>query len=388
MQRLADWTLFLLLVIGHALWADEVQVPYAPADPTFVLPAFDGEYPVGVRSFFWWDETRSEAALPDDNGHREIGVQVWYPAKTDQHDRTALYSPGIEAMFVASANLSEGYRNFIMLHEPLLNTATNSVPAAAIAPPETAWPVILFSPGGNVSRHWQTALAERLASRGFVFVTMSHPFSTMDVAEKSGFSMSIDWGLDDENEQAAEAAGDRLAEVLAKDAAFVLDQLRVLAQHDAAFAGTMNLDNPGIAGHSRGGKTVGRACSSYPAFEACAVIDNIGPARERVTGVEMPFLTLRSPWPDERVAELHDYLGRTGSTAYDVELADTNHFTCTDLPLFMPDLRVEGIDPIDGIDTCAAIIADFFDAYLRRRISADEKWTPAAQKFAASIKKF
>ena len=180
----------------------------------------------------------------------------------------------------------------------------------------------------------------------------------------------------------------RLADILAKDASFVLERLRVLAEHAPAFAGAMDLDDVGIAGHSRGGKTVGRACSSYPAFKACLVIDNIGPARERNTGIEMPFLTLRSPWPEERVAELHDYLGRTGSVSYDVVLADSNHFTCTDLPLFMPDLRVAGTDPVDGIDTCTAILADFFDAYLRRRIPADQKWMPSDQVISASVKKF
>ena len=161
--------------------------------------------------------------------------------------------------------------------------------------------------------------------------------------------MSLDWGLDGEDEQVAAMADNRLADILAADAAYVLQQLRGLAGHDAAFAGTMDLEGAGIAGHSRGGKTVGRACSSYPAFKACAVIDNV---------------------------------------AYDVELAATNHFTCTDLPLFIPDLRVAGIDPVDGIDTCAAILADFFDAYLRHRISADETWMPTGQPDGASIKRF
>ena len=388
MRRLANWTLFLLLVVGNAPWGDEVQVPNAPDHPGFVFPAFDGPVSIGVRSFSWLDEERSETGLPDGKGHREISVQIWYPATIDKKGQTALYSPGLEEMLAASEELPASDRNFVMAHKPLLNTATTSVPGADIAPPESAWPVILFSPGGNVSRHWQTALAERIASHGFVFVSISHPFSTIDVAPKSGFSMSIDWGLDEEDEQAAAMADNRLADILAEDAAFVLEQLRGLVEHDPAFAGAMDLDEAGIAGHSRGGKTVGRACSSYPAFKACAVIDNIGPARERNTGIEMPFLTLRSPWPEERVAELHDYLGRTGSVSYDVELADTNHFTCTDLPLFIPDLRVAGTDPVDGIDTCAAILSDFFDAYLRRRISADEKWMPLDQLNTASIKRF
>ncbi len=388
MKRLANWALSLLLMVGNSPWADEVPVPNAAEHPDFVLPAFNGPNATGVRSFSWADKARSATGLPGGKGYREISVQIWYPAISDRKRRVALYAPGMEAMLAAAAELPAADRNFVMAHQPLLNVATTSVPGVDIAPPRSAWPVILFSPGGNVSRHWQTALAERIASRGFVFVSISHPFSTIDVAPKSGFSMSLDWGLDGEDEQVAAMADNRLADILAADAAYVLQQLRGLAGHDAAFAGTMDLEGAGIAGHSRGGKTVGRACSSYPAFKACAVIDNIGPARERDTGIELPFLTLRSPWPEERVAELHDYLGRTGSVAYDVELAASNHFTCTDLPLFIPDLRVAGIDPVDGIDTCATILADFFDAHLRYRISEDETWMPTDQPDGASIKRF
>ena len=162
--------------------------------------------------------------------------------------------------------------------------------------------------------------------------------------------MSIDWGLDQEDEQAAAAADDRLAHVLASDAAFVVNQLRKLVENGGPFASALALKHIGSAGHSRGGTTVGRTCASNPDFIACAVIDNIGPDRERETGVPPPFLTLRSPWAVERIAVLHDYLSRTGSVAYDIELANSNHFTCTDLPLFMPDLRIEGVDPVGGIN--------------------------------------
>ena len=71
----------------------------------------------------------------------------------------------------------------------------------------------------------------------------------------------------------------RLAAILAADAAFILDQFRRMAGQGDSLGVVMNLDRVGIAGHSRGGKTVGRACSSNSAFQACVVIDNIGPAR-------------------------------------------------------------------------------------------------------------
>ena len=376
-------------VTGSAAWGQEIRVPYAPSNPEHTLPAFTGPHSVGVRFFAWIDEARVETASPNETDYREVAVQVWYPATVESTDRNALYIPELKEMLSASASLPTDEQKFVKAHEVLGNTATNSVPGAKILESVRPWPVILFSPGGNVSRHSQTALAERLASQGFVFVSMSHPYSTMDVAPVSGFSMSIDWGLDQEDDQAALAADNHLAEVLAGDAAFVLRQLRNLGEDHDPFKGTLDLSKVGIAGHSRGGTTVGRACASNPDIVACAVIDNIGPDREQKTGVKPPFLTLRSSWDEERIAILHDYLNRTGSVAYDVELAGSNHFSCTDLPLFMHDLRVDGIEPADGIDACAKILASFFDAYLIRRIAPDDNtWERTIRSDNVTITRF
>ena len=389
MRQLVHCAIAMMLVTGAAASGEEIRVPYAPTNPNFTLPALNGPHSVGVRSFAWIDEARVEKANPKEADYREVAVQVWYPATVKSTDRSALYTPELKEMLSASASLPAGEQKFVKAHEVLGNTATNSVPGAKILESDQPWPVILFSPGGNVSRHWQTALAERIASQGFVFVSMSHPYSTMDVAPKSGFSMSIDWGLDQEDEQAAAAADDRLANILAGDAAFVLKQFRNLFEKDGPFASALALNHVGIVGHSRGGTTVGRACASNSDFVACAVLDNIGPDRERQTGVKPPFLTLRAPWAEERIAILHDYLNRTGSVAYDVELASSNHFTCTDLPLFMLDLRVAGIEPVDGIDACANILVSFFDAYLRRQISIDDNtWEQTIRSEKVKITKF
>ena len=55
-------------------------------------------------------------------------------------------------------------------------------------------------------------------------------------------------------------------------------------------------------------------------------------------------------------------------------MIDANHFTCTDLPRFIPELQVEDLDPAVGIETCARILAGFFDAHLVRRLPGDEPW--------------
>jgi hypothetical protein len=389
MRPLVRCTAMVILMSGSIACGEELRLPDAPTQPDFTLPASNGPYSVGVRSFAWIDETRVGIAGLAGAGNREVALQVWYPATSAAAGSNALYFPELMEMISASAALPVNERKFVRAHSVLRNTATNSVPGASILESAQPWPVILFSPGGNVSRHSQTALAERMASRGFVFVSMSHPQSTLDVTPHSGFSMSIDWGLDQEDEQAAFAADNYLAETLAGDAAFVLEKLRKFVETDDLFNEALDLRHVGIAGHSRGGTTVGRACASNPDIVACAVIDNIGPDRERVTGIKQPFMILRSPWNEERIALLYDYLSRTGSVAYDVLLPNSNHFTCTDLPLFMADLRVIDIDPIDGIDACANILASFFNAYLRRRESTEnDDWALPVRSTGVHVTRF
>jgi hypothetical protein len=200
--------------------------------------------------------------------------------------------------------------------------------------------------------------------------------------------MSLDWGLDDNNRKLADDNDNRLAEILAGDAHVVFEKMQALAEQGDPLGAVMDLNSAGIMGHSRGGKTVGRSCSSYSEFRACVVIDNIGPAAERNTGVERPMLTLRSEWGADRVAELHDYLGRTGSIAFDVVLEDSNHFSCTDLPLFIPELRVEGTEPVDSIDECVTIIAGFFEAYLSGEKATRAEWAPESSTGQISVRRF
>ena len=368
--------------------AGEIQVPSAPDNPAAVLPPFEGHYGVGVRSYYWVDETRSKSGLDGDDGQRGISVTAWYPAVVERDERPALYAPGTDKILAAVDDVPEKRKRFIMAHEPLLNVAANAVPAAQAVAKKDGWPVILFSPGGNVSLHFQTALAERLASRGFVFIAMSHPYSSLDVSPDSGFTMSLEWDLDNEDRQVADENDNRLAGVLADDAAFVLARLRDLPTDDEALGPVMDLEQVGIAGHSRGGKTVGRACSTNPDYRACAVLDNIGPARERMTGIDQPFLTLRSAWDDARVAELHDYLGRTGSVAHDVVLENSNHFSCTDIPLFVAEVRLDGVDPASGIESCASILEAFFATFLTNEIAVATNWLPTGEVANVMIRRF
>ncbi len=81
MRQLVHCAIAIVLVTGSAVWGEEIRVPYAPTNPNFTLPAFNGPHFVGVRSFAWMDAARVETASPNEGDYREVVVQVWYPVQ-------------------------------------------------------------------------------------------------------------------------------------------------------------------------------------------------------------------------------------------------------------------------------------------------------------------
>ncbi|WP_369204330.1 hypothetical protein [Streptomyces sp. PU-14G] len=61
------------------------------------------------------------------------------------------------------------------LHEALAGTRVHAVEGAAVARGSAAWPSVLLSPGSGEYRAGLTAVAEELASRGYVVAGVDHP---------------------------------------------------------------------------------------------------------------------------------------------------------------------------------------------------------------------
>ena len=95
----------VMLVAGTAGWGEEIRVPFAPDEPQFTIPAPQGPHAVGVRAFSWIDTSTSAPPKANSMDYREIAVQVWYPAKIEEGDRTALYFPELSEMLSAAESL-------------------------------------------------------------------------------------------------------------------------------------------------------------------------------------------------------------------------------------------------------------------------------------------
>ncbi|MDX1661929.1 MAG: hypothetical protein R3326_09075, partial [Gemmatimonadota bacterium] len=208
-------------------------------DTTVVLPEPTGPHLVGTTTYHWVDPDRPETATADPGDLRQLIAQLWYPAAPAADPVYATYFPALESMRGALKTRSHEFPRKIADDLAVLAavrahaTIDPPIDEPALAP---RYPVVLFSPGGNMSRHYHTALMQELASHGYVAVSLSHPYVGWDVFPAGGFVKSIDWGLDHADPDSAAAAESRLADVLAGDVRLALERLAGL-DRPGRFAG-------------------------------------------------------------------------------------------------------------------------------------------------------
>jgi predicted dienelactone hydrolase len=308
-------------------------------DKEVPLPSTTGEFRIGTKTYFFVDDQRDEPASEDPNERRQVIFQLFYPAKPAQDSRPAAYVPELD-LFVAAlrADKRDDPRRIASELAQYACVTASAYPDAPLAP-GGKFPVILLSPGGNMSRHWHTAQAQDLASQGYIVAVLSHAYSTLDLFPSGGVVAGSQFWNALKGASAAEERriDDALSDTLVGDARFALDKIVELSNTKSEeLFGRLDASKIAMIGHSRGGKTVARLCSTDPRVKACVTYDNIGPDRERESGLNVPQLAIRTPWKPERVEQLHGYLSRNKTFAFDVVIPNAKHMNFSDLPLIDP----------------------------------------------------
>ena len=191
-----------------------------------------GAYDVGVRTLMLVDENRvdvlsTQPGLPNVIYDRSLTVEVWYPAKLgpDQSRggeyRTITRNPEISITLVG-----QGVR------DAAPNTALGKCP------------LVVISHGYPGNRFLMSHLAENLASKGFVTVSIDHRDSTYD-DQQAVSSTLYNRPLDQR---------------------FVIQRMDELSQHEDSFlGGLVDASNTGVVGYSMGGygliNNLGGGCS-------------------------------------------------------------------------------------------------------------------------------
>lgn len=289
------------------------------------LPAPAGPYPVGTVALHLIDHSRRNpwAASPR---YRELMVSIWYPARD-----AARYplSPQMLAGAAAHYGSPAGY-GWLGYHVPpgkvdWPGTLTSGHVSAPLAAHGGRLPVVLYSPGGGEPRTWETILVQDLASRGYIVVTIDHPYEASEVEFPGG--RVIDGSAFPSDEQQlrqllkhgdfAELAK-KIVAVRVADTRFVLDELAAAgaarnpdAGHrplPAGLAGAMDMNRIGMFGVSAGGFTAAQAMYEDRRIKAGIDIDgtvespflrdsmSIAPVFAR--GLDRPFLLMGDPRTD------------------------------------------------------------------------------------------
>ncbi|MEU4390395.1 hypothetical protein [Kribbella sp. NPDC023855] len=244
----------------------------------------------------------TELHLVDHTRQRELMVSVWYPARRDADGPTAKYMPE-----KTSAAVNPALSKLLGTRDPVFGFALSDTHARVGVPAQLGrHPVVLFSPGYQLSRFYNTALVEELASRGYVVVTMDHTHEG-PVEFPGGRFVPGSEIQEPTAEQLESLIGTRVA-----DTRFVLDQLTLLSRGrnpDAdgrklprGLRQALDIHSVGMFGFSAGGHTAANAMYADGRIRAGVNLDGtlaydpeknmLGAAA--VHGLDRPFLLFGS----------------------------------------------------------------------------------------------
>ncbi len=321
------------------------------------LPAPTGPYQVGTT-------TASISPRTPDTG-TAIAVRAWYPAR-----------PGAIGL-PATGTQSIQWRRFGFRRD----YATAALVDAPITGDGSRLPLVLYVPSWNGDKAEATALAQDIASYGFVVVAMDPPSTPPDRRE-------MDFSSADAGAATLRLAG-LLVDAQARDAIHLLDRI-VHAGDGEPLADVARRIDPtriGVIGFSFGGAVAAQACWIDRRFRAALDMDGWLFGEAASNGVSQPFMVMSddTPLPGEAdlrapdagrrlVAELNvaddrrmvANMARHGGTRVTIEGA--RHANFTDAPLTWPIARMVGaglVTPIEAFRVIATYTVAFLDKSLR-----------------------
>jgi Platelet-activating factor acetylhydrolase, isoform II len=363
--------------------------------PVFRFPHPTGPYEIGTLTYHWVDANRPEVFSTDPNAHRELMVQVWYPAKRDPSSPHAPYVQDADALASALARLGH-YPGFTFGH--FRYVTTNAIPSAPVSDDKSNYPMLIFLEGLNGFRQMNTFQVEELVSHGYIVAAIDQPYAAASVVfpdgrQAAGLSKEQLNPLIQQSISPAEKAPtlngrefkDGIIPFFTQDVIFTLNQLAALNQADShgALAGRLDLQHAGVFGPSLGGIVGSEACRLEPRLRACLVMDAPMPADVVKAGLQQPGMwitrdakTMQLEGWTQADIEQHQTTMRAvfeslPGDGYFVQVPGMFHANLTDIPYWSPLFSKLGVTgPIDGQrahNIVNAYSLAFFDRHLKGR---------------------
>jgi dienelactone hydrolase len=340
------------------------------------LPAPTGSFHVGRVERYWRNATVRPHPPAPDSSSAELVVWIWYPATNEA-------APSLEYLPTPWLTVMQrGARfPFSLLRRDLAHVHAHSV-RAPLSPERRRYPVVILRGGLGAKMLDYTTIAEDLASHGYVVVGFDAPYRTGTVVFPDGrvVTRPNEFNPETLSDSAQRTLANRLLTGWVADTRFALDELVRLDAHDTSgFAGRLDLDAIGVAGHSLGGATALQVCHDDRRCKAGIDIDGLPLGTVVRTGLDRPFMFLLSDHgADTATAEgrrvmsdlraIYDKLPAQG--AYWITIRGSGHFNFSDQALLLePHLfrLVGGLGPIGerrALGLTTEYVHRFFDVYL------------------------
>ncbi len=355
------------------------------ATGTRELPAPTGKLSVGRVTFFWTDDSRPELKTEDEDDHRELRIDVWYPAEPHAVAARAPYFPDLRTL---------GKR--LGLEAIRLGSITGHTFAAPpIVPGAARYPVVVLSPGYGSMGILYTGLVEELVSHGYLVATVDHPFQSRAIAYPDGrIVTAVPAGSSTSADpQARELEYQSQIEVRAADLRFVLDRLTSLNADKAEtqFARRLDLARVAAVGHSTGGLAAAKAALADTRFKAVInldgheqglpfILDKKGhgprqPLLEITDGNESPTDKQLAAWKMSR-AYYEEGIAATTKRANELmNSMDSGSFRVTALGIrhvSFSDMAIWDSDSLEARHRRFQIVRDYSRAFLDKMLRNDE----------------
>jgi predicted dienelactone hydrolase len=363
---------------GMGTSADAGDVPTGRG-PTPYLPEPTGPYPAGTASVWLIDTSRPDPWVSGVNA-RELMVSLWYPAVPAGGRRARYMTPAESELQLTSRGITG------IPQDTLSRVETNAVSDARPAGRQHGLPLVVLSPGFTNSRSTLTALAEDLASHGYVVAGIDHTYESYATAFPDGRVTTCLAREAPRRDRKEEVAAGRAADVC-----FVLDELT--GAHPAwPGAGLIDPSRIAMAGHSAGGAAAIAAMLADSRIRAGIDMDGSTAVPIPDEGLARPFLFLgkqsnytpgsgAAVTPGTRdwkllrgavIAWERDWELLTGWKRWLV-VAGAVHASFTDLALLADQTGIDtgaGLSGARSLDITRAYVRAFFDQHLRGRPQA------------------
>ncbi|WP_374596433.1 hypothetical protein [Sphingosinicella sp.] len=265
--------------------------------PVFSLPVPEGAHPVGTIAIEMTDTARRGVLGRPAGEPRRLPVRIWYPGAAGEVGPRAAYTGRTEAM-----SLGTTFGEPWFLYTALASVRANGMEGIRAAAGK--WPVVLLNHGFWSYKEQNTAIAEHLASHGYIVVSIGHPGDSVTYRFADGHEIPPFMGGTEDSEATkaleqgiatfmgaateegrfkglslydAGSAGHRInasAHAWRDDNLFVLGALqRAAPASAAAIVETADFSRVAVAGMSFGGSAAPSACARIANCRAAINLD-------------------------------------------------------------------------------------------------------------------